>query len=313
LRCTVSTWPGTGADRDFWPAAVVYDPCSDAILVAAGVGGSSRLARVFVYRFDADGADAGVVGDEAYVTGSSSSSSASSSPHRSRPRARLQEISWPIIYAVFGFAHLRRLPAPSPSPSSSPSPALSPSLSPLQQPDVATETEVRRECCLVAHDNHDTFTIGAIGDDEARHWQYMLSPRRMYAIAVDSLGLIVHLEKSDKSTGVRDALYLHMTGVDSAQARLLSLTPPYKSPTGNGGCSTAAGDERHWDDLLAIAFGADDRLYVLDREPSLGKDLARERSRKRAVACTAAVVRFRRTRITVAGIYRHWGRCRRSH
>lgn len=57
--CRVTTWPKTGVAADFWPRTVAYDEASDTVLVAAGLGRTQRPAGILGYRPSGDASTSG--------------------------------------------------------------------------------------------------------------------------------------------------------------------------------------------------------------------------------------------------------------
>jgi uncharacterized membrane protein YgcG len=113
-------------------------------------------------------------------------------------------------------------------------------------------------------------------------------------IAADSLGRVAHAAMRP------DTVYFHTPDATGTK-RFYALRPPYKSVSrsggdgggrggggrGGGGRGGGGGDDnngnarsfrREWDRVLDVAFGADDRLYVLDIESPWRECQATERA-----------------------------------
>jgi hypothetical protein len=271
IRCRVSTWAsfsngvGDYLDANACVGAVVYDVQRDRVLVAAGFGGGARPTCILTYRFEARAPD---------NRGGGSESIGTPTVHGVLDDGG----AWYVHRSFDGFALAPPLQVHAWPPFAVPATRRAASL---------TETGWCSSNSVIVHDAGEIYRSIRHGDCTSIS-HHLRQPQRMSAIAVDSRGHLAHIER-DAPVADFDILWVHAirglglpdsngSADDDGGDRIAKserLAPPVGllrwqqlscPPIDDAVHVTKDGRrEPKWMGLVAVAFDADDRIYVIDR------------------------------------------------
>ena len=280
IRCRVSTWARFVQARGGRAGAVAYDAQLDRVLVAVAHGDAPRPTCIVAYRFppgssgssgdgddNGDGDNDGDDDDNDNDDGDDDTSDGDTSGGDNHQVfcTYVLDARWRVRREFNGFALVppRRAHAYS-SPSAT---------TPVSSVSWSADA-------VIVHDAEQFFRVHQSGTSVCLS-RHLRDPQGIAAMAVDSRGHLAHVERN-ASIADFDILWLHKVGrlgssdadddSSSCITRSERIAPPRVVPATNDAIRVDENGHSRakWMGLVAVAFDADDRVYVLDRGCATG-------------------------------------------